>query len=600
LLLLAIALALPGCRTESPTTSPAAAAPPTTAAASQGADELSLAVDSLRKLAEGASAESMKRTYFYFNQWLASYEPAKAAWQPDKALEHLPLALRQTPGLDRLNRPRFEKENLAPIQAALRLADLAPMQQGLWLNDMAYFQQTLWLHDIAERVRRQSPPPELKSWLKQLEQSAGLPEAEQLTAAERLFDWTIRNLQLDPLPPMPKPPVATVDPTTNERRDPVSPAQSGELGPGYGHLPVQILLYGHGDAHERARIFIQLCRQAGIDAVMLGLIDDASPIPRPWVPAALIGGQLYLFDTALGVPIPGLEGKGIATLDQVAKQPDLLKALDVEGQPPYPVGEKDLKAVIALIDAEPAALSKRMQHLQAAMPRRARLVLSVQPSQLEARLREKNKSLSTVALWRAPFEAILYQVGRLPLLARDPAAAEEFDRVQNIFSPGRPLLPARNLHLQGKFADGEKEVGARTLYIQCRRPDREIDALQNSSFFRAAVGLQDNPKAKPEERKAMLERITTMVRTEKQHATYWLGLSYYEEGNFSTTLEFLGQRTIGVSPPSPWDAGARYNLARCYEDLGQLDLARQWLESDKDSPQRTGNLLRARWLKARQ
>ena len=35
----------------------------------------------------------------------------------------------------------------------------------------------------------------------------------------------------------------------------------------------------------------------------------------------------------------------------------------------YPITEKDLKlGVLAMIDAEPAALSRRMQLLQAAMP----------------------------------------------------------------------------------------------------------------------------------------------------------------------------------------------------------------------------------------
>jgi len=46
----------------------------------------------------------------------------------------------------------------------------------------------------------------------------------------------------------------------------------------------------------------------------------------------------------------------------------------------------------------------------------------------------------------------------------------------------------------------------------------------------------------------------------------------------------------------PWTPAARYNLSRCYEQLGKLDLARQWLESDKDSPQRLGNMVRARML----
>jgi len=569
-----------------------------TDSADDGAEELDLAVDSLRKLAEGVSAEPVKRTYFYFNQWLSSSGEAKRAWQPDKALDHLPLSLQQTPGLDRLNRLRFERENLAPIQQALGLNDLAPLQEGLWLNDIAYFQQTLWLHDIAHRVSKQSPPAELKPWLKKIETDVGLPEAEQLATAERLFDWTIRNLQLDPLPPMPKAPQATA----GERRDPVSPAQLGELGPGYGHLPVQILLYGHADAHERSRIFIQLCRQAGIDAVMLAVSDEASPIPRPWTSAVLVGGQLYLFDCGLGLPIPGKDGEGITTLDDVVADPELLRKLDVEAEPPYPIAAKDLQAVTVLIDAEPAALSRRMQALQGALPRTTRLVLSVQPSQLDAKIRNQkhNKAVSTVSLWRAPFEALLYQVGQLPVLGKNPEAVAKFDMVQNIFAPGRPLMQARNLHLQGRFEDIEKEPGARSLYLSCRKPNREIQALKTNPFFRATQGLIDNPEVKTSDREAMLERITSMVQTEKHHATYWLGLSYYEEGNFTTTLEFMGKRIVGISPKSPWDAGARYNLARCYEDIGQLALARQWLESDKDSPQRSGNLLRAAWLATRE
>ncbi len=610
----ALAVLLLGCELQPIATNNSATSPAATGDADDGAEELALAVDSLRKLAEGVSAEPVKRTYFYFNQWLSSSEQPKQPWQPDQALDHLPLALKNAPGLDRLSRNRFEKENILPLLVALpappgldpdavqRYRDglvnmSAARQDGLWLSDIAYFQQTLWLHDIAQRVSKQSPLDELKPWLKHIESSVGLPEAEQLATAERLFDWTIRNLQLDPLPPMPKVPAATA----GERSDPVSPAQLGELGPGYGHLPVQTLLYGHADAHERSRIFIQLCRQAGIDAVMLAVSDEASPIPRPWTAAALIGGQLYLFDCGLGLPVPGPGGKGIATLDQVAAEPGLLRQLDVAGEPAYPIAAKDLTAVIALIDAEPAALSRRMQALQTALPRGTRLILSVQPGQLEAKIRnqEHNKAVSTVSLWRAPFEALVYQIGQLSTLSKDPAAAEEFDRVLNLFNPGRPLMQARNLHLQGRWEDGEKELGARSLYLMCRKPNREIQALKTNPFFRASQGLQFNPESKSSEQEAMLDRITTMVQTEKHHATYWLGLSYYEEGNFATTLEFLGKRIVGVSPPSSWDAGARYNLARCYEDLGQLDLARQWLQSDKDSPQRSGNLLRANWLATR-
>ena len=70
-------------------------------------------------------------------------------------------------------------------------------------------------------------------------------------------------------------------------------------------------------------------------------------------------------------------------------------------------------------------------------------------------------------------------------------------------------------------------------------------------------------------------------------------------GNESAAIEWLAERTMEAIPPSPWIPGARYNLARVYEDLGQWDAARKWLESDKDSPQRAGNLLRAQWIAQR-
>ena len=63
------------------------------------------------------------------------------------------------------------------------------------------------------------------------------------------------------------------------------------------------------------------------------------------------------------------------------KKTRVLRQLDLRGVGSYPVAEKDFKdGVWALIDAEPAALSRRMQLLQAAMPTATKLALSVQPS----------------------------------------------------------------------------------------------------------------------------------------------------------------------------------------------------------------------------
>ena len=52
---------------------------------------------------------------------------------------------------------------------------------------------------------------------------------------------------------------------------------------------------------------------------MLATPDPKSPDGlRPWIPALVSGGNLYLFDTTYGLPIPGPKGQGIATLAQAA------------------------------------------------------------------------------------------------------------------------------------------------------------------------------------------------------------------------------------------------------------------------------------------
>jgi len=560
-----------GCTTQPAISSSTAPAAKTT---SEAAGDLTLALVSLRQLAEGNDMQAAQRTIFYLNQWISSDPAAAAAWQQDRLLESLPRALRNTPGLDRLDKLQFSASGNAQ-----------------WLDDLSYLQQNLWLHDIALRVRREPAPPYLQPWLKEIESSVGLPEAEQLATAERLLDWTTRNIQLDPLPPAPRDPLATAGSTET-----VLPAARGEVGPGYGHLPLEILLYGHGDAHARARIFILLCRQVGIDAVMLGFQEEQSATRRGWLPAALIGGRFYLFDTALGLPIAGPEGKGIATLDQVVKDPQLLRRLDVEGLPAYPVNEKDLKqGVFALIEAEPAALSRRMQLLQAALPAAKRLALTVQPNQFDAALR-KTKLLGGVSLWHVPLEAVLYRIGLSLRATRDQQLAKELYHRNVLFSPSRPLIKARNLHLQGRFENEDRKPGARSFYLQCRPPDREIDALTTNEFYRKSIGLDQALPEDPAQRQSALDQYTAIARDGKFAATYWLALTYSEIGKPNAAIEWLGKPIVEASPPSPWTPGARYNLARCYEQLGQIELARQWLESDKDSPQRHGNLLRSKML----
>jgi hypothetical protein len=589
LLAAAMAAGLVGCTPQAGTAPP----PPTTTTGVASSEDLKQAVASLRRMAMQGDTREATRTIFYLNQWMDGGKRLTADWKPDPMIQRLPAALRVTTGLAQLDSIEFKQDNPArlfsdptnqpksPIEMYERLA---PLQL-----DLRYLQESQWLYDVADRVRRESPPAALAPWLAEVEKNIGLHEAEQLAAAERVFDWTIRNIQLDPLPPIPPEPAATV----GGQVSPMVAAMEGKLGPGYGHTPLQLLLQGRGDAQERGRLFILLCRQLGIDAVMLGRVEEkVSSIPRPWVAGVLSRGELYLFEPELGLPIPGPEGRGIATLSQVLADDAVLAQLNLPDAP-YGQTPESLKNLVALLECQPEGLSRRMQLLQEALPPAHRMVLAASPSKLEPELR-KAKGIATVSLWRVPFEAILYQTGRQMVM--DDEARLQYMREEEIFTiPEAPLMRARNLHLQGQFEDQDRLPGARRMYLDSRLADNQRELIYTNEQFRRAMGFYQPLPEDEQQRKELLETIVVRFQRIKEHASYWLALTFYDDAKYSTAVEWLDERVIGAPLPSPWLAGARYNLARCYEALGETDKAIALYEAD-DSPQRHGNRLRAKWL----
>ena len=84
----------------------------------------------------------------------------------------------------------------------------------------------------------------------------------------------------------------------------------------------------------------------------------------------------------------------------------------------------------------------------------------------------------------------------------------------------------------------------------------------------------------------------------KQAASFWLGLMAYDEQAYPAAVDFFRERVIIASPDGPWTPGARYNLGRTYEALGDIEKAVAQYQLDT-SPQSTGNKLRARRLLAK-
>ena len=135
------------------------------------------------------------------------------------------------------------------------------------------------------------------------------------------------------------------------------------------------------------------------------------------------------------------------------------------------------------------------------------------------------------------------------------------------------------MQLLGTF-EGEK--GANALYQSARPPDSDLKLYRDKA---------------PEKSRPKVDQDVALMQAAKQAASYWLGLIAFERGNYAAAVDYIQTRTLEAAPDGPWMAGARYNLARSLEALGQTDEAIRYYKADL-SAQRQGNLLRAQRLES--
>ncbi len=262
----------------------------------------------------------------WLNQWLRQSERV-ADWRIDPLLELLDTKLRNDP-------------QLAPYisKGALEAGAFEPYEARL-------LQEAVWMRDISRWARGDS--------------------FDDLERAAALFDWTVRNVQLVP----------------DEDEVP--------------HRPWKVLLYGRGTARQRAWVFAMLCRQLGLDVVILAHKPPAQPANASqagqgttpfWLTGVLVGDELHLFDTRLGLSIPGADGQGVATLKQASDDDQLLRQLDLEAAP-YPITAEMLKGVTAYAVADWFDLSRRALQVESKLTGDDRVALSAEPSVVADRLR---------------------------------------------------------------------------------------------------------------------------------------------------------------------------------------------------------------------
>jgi tetratricopeptide (TPR) repeat protein len=459
------------------------------------------------------------------NQWLRNLPPTDEKWTPTPLIATWPEELRQAPG----------------ARTVITEDNLAGKIFGSWEGRL--LEQAAWCRDVSLWVRRDA--------------------SSDLDAAMALFDWTVRNIQLDP-------------------------PRAKSAASAMVHHPWQAMIYGHGTAEHRAWTFIELCRQQGIDAMA---IQPAAPEgeddpPAPLLVGAVVDDEVYLFDPALGLPLPGREKVGM--LAELAVDDALLRQFDHDKAGPYPLTAAQLDGATALIAATPLQLSWRTARLEQELEGENFIKLSVDADALAARF-EKLPHIAAVKLWEVPYRAVVDEFAVLYAPTDDTAdrckaAAAEF----RPFAEQPLLWKARVLHFQGNKGR--------------RAAERGNPLADERVGHQDALALYQNGNVRKADAKIAAEEPDkqTVDRGMKSAAGYWLGLLSYDRENYDVARSWLDELTLKREPTGKWSPGARYNLARTYEMLGQFEDAIKLLESDPaDAPQRRGNLLRARQLAQR-
>ncbi len=402
-------------------------------------------------------------------------------------------------------------------------------------------------------------------WLADIAKTARGEALDDIDIATSLFHWTIRSLAIRSDPPL----LATAS---------SSGVRWFERG--------EILLSGRGSAAQRSWIFLELLRQAGLQGVMLATVDRDGSY-RPWLPALISGGEAYLFEPTYGIPVPSLDGLGVATVREAASNPAVLTQLDDDSRR-YPVASDDMSSLAVLVVADPQSLSRRMNLLEQHLFGSSAVRLAINASALgssAAGTLPRGKMETPVALWSFPFEVRRRRQAKE--IAVLQALAEEL-RVMGIvieekrkgggLSGGRrtirPLYAGRLREFRGEL---EGPNGAKKAYLLSRPSNAAMADLVNQ--------FSENQQ----------EGVRKVYEQMKEDATYWLGITTLAEGDYEIAMDYLGRMTLFASPDGRWASAARVNLAEAKILAGDSQGAIQLLREDR-SPQRFGSRFRARQI----
>ena len=521
--------------------------------------------------------------------------------------------------LDPLAQPLIEQYASLPV--------VSRSEEMSYLNSDAYYiQEIAWMEKLAQRIiasdnlkmfeiyrlaaDNYEPTGQeenaLATIMNRIHPDLSGEQAEQLASAVKLFDWVVRNVQLTAVADLSEEEVEAqrLNPDVDD------PAGSGTPGAGYQRFPWQVLMFSRGDYVERAKAFVLMMNLIGLDTVMLATHQEdgeGNKVEQLWCPAVAIGGEYYLFDTKLGLPIPAGQPVKVATLSELRKNPEWLTQLDLTAEESlkegtnYWVTPEQLDDLVGLVYFSPEAVSKRFHYLESKLTAGKQLKLAANPTELVARL-PKTDGLK-IAMWDIGFETHSYRQAVEEAVKK----AVEVDVLRNklawYFTNEAYIhdftlyRTARSKYFNGNFETvrGDLKANAIELFYALMYDDDRINSLGTNKGLQRMLGLYQEDASVLEFRQR-IESVQAQMRLVRRDAGYFLAECHVDEGNVGTAINWL-DRLRATPGDNRWEDGINYLLGRCHEARKEYEVAIKIYANDQESVQFYGNLLRARMLK---
>ena len=487
---------------------------------------------------------------------------------PKDSFQYSTPALYRQPPADWVQRPEVNN----PAQLTFDAWDVDYLFQCKLMRTLAD-----WV--VAAPVRDRLFQPSINALKDKLE----VNEAAKFEDAYKLFDWTVRNISVE----------GDAKDVEKLSLDPRGPARDALVG--CSKLPWETLLFSKGDFVERGRVFIALAHQRGIETVWVSINGTATSPGYLWAIGVPIAGQLYLFESKLGIPITDPDTLAFATLKDARENERILGRLDLPGQFDYAINPGDLTSVALLVDALPTSLSARMKMLEKSLLGADRMTLFVNSDQISATL-SKSYPDDPVALWHTPLLARDFAAQVREMLRTPSQASAQYISTYGAWLMETPAAKARFQHLRGNFESTLDEEGALSTYMKCRVDNETIDKMSYDPDVQREFGITKEDSDTKESFELRVRQWQMLYAVAKVDASFLLAQLHYDRGNFDSAVNWLEKRILPDNRAEKWHAASRYLLARAEIEQGHYEKAAESLIF-QPSPQEPGNRLRLRILR---